>query len=130
MPDTPQQQEWLALQSQFAAHEVHALQLRMLAVALFAVISGLGWHLRVLGLALLMLWLLEAMLRTTQSRLGQRLLLLEASGAPGLQLHSWWAAQRGGAVALLSAYVCAALRPTVALPYVLLLIGTACLRFL
>lgn len=121
-----QEQEWQVLQTQFAGHESHALHIRLCATGLFALALSLGWSLRCLAATLLVLWLLEAMIRTTQTRIGQRLLQLEAglrneAEAPGLQLHSWWAAQRGGLPVLVKNYACAGLRPGVALPYVLLL---------
>jgi hypothetical protein len=132
MRDTPtarQEQEWQVLQTQFAGHETHSLHVRLSATGLFALALSLGWSLRALAVTLLVLWLLEAMIRTTQTRIGERLLQLEAglrneAEVPGLQLHSWWAAQRGGLSSLLASYARAALRPTVALPYALLLATT------
>jgi len=78
---------------------------------------------------LLVFWLMEGIFRTSQSRLGSRLLRLEAhlrqdppSGA-AYQLHSEWQAGRPGMLGLLGEYLGNAARPTVAFPYPLLLIG-------
>ncbi|MFN3303907.1 MAG: hypothetical protein ACK44A_09325 [Roseateles sp.] len=65
------------------------------------------------------------MLKTFQARLGERLLAVEAAlksgGGVAMQLHSDWQASRPGGAALLLEYLKSALRPTVALPYPLLM---------
>ena len=77
-----------------------------------------------LGLIAL-LWLQEGVLKTFQGRLGERLLVVEAALKSGngvaMQLHSDWLATRPGGAGLLLQYVKSALRPTVALPYPLLM---------
>jgi hypothetical protein len=76
---------------------------------------------------------IEAMLRTVQGRLGQRLLKVETLIADGAseyaacQLHTEWQATRPGAVGLLMEYATSALKPTVAFPHALLLLLQAAL---
>ncbi|MFG6467549.1 hypothetical protein [Roseateles sp. BYS87W] len=114
------QQEWLALQSQHEPYEAWALAVKLagVAVALWAPSIGLA-----VG-ALALLWLQEGVLKTFQARLGARLLAVEAglrSGAPAMQLHSDWLAQRPRGLGLVREYLRSAMRPTVALPYPLLM---------
>ena len=85
--------------------------------------------LMIVGLFVLVLWLQEGIFKTWQSRLGERLVQLEGliaqdqppAGA-AFQLHSGWMARRAGARALLAEYAASAARPTVAFPYVVLLL--------
>lgn len=114
--------EWLALQAQHERYEGLALGVKLVAVAAAVVVPD-----NTLALALLaLLWLQEAVLKTFQARLGDRLLVVEAGlksgGAePAMQLHSDWQARRPHGGALVAQYLKSALRPTVALPYPLLM---------
>lgn len=118
--------EWHALQEEFAQQDTSALQIKLLAVVLTAlgVWLAMPW---LLGSLLLLLWGQEAILRTQQARLAQRLLQVElalrqaSTTEVPLQLHSWWQQQRGGTWQLLREYGCHALRLTVIFPYALLL---------
>jgi hypothetical protein len=119
------QQEWLLLQGQHESYELWALIVKLAAVALLACSAASGAALEVL---LLSLWVMEAVLKTFQSRLGERLLRIETllrrtddGGAAPMQLHSEWQAGHPGTVGLLGAYARAACRPTVAFPYPLLI---------
>ncbi len=124
-PDTqPLQQEWLLLQAQHEPYELWTLAIKLTAVLLlaFAPVSAL------LLLALLaLLWLLDAIFKTFQARLAERLLQVERalrepdSGLVAMQFNSQWQAQRPGVGGLLAAYLRAACRPTVAFPYPLLM---------
>lgn len=115
-------QEWLSLQAQHERYEGLALAVKLAAFAAVAVVPG-----TTLALALLaLLWLQEAVLKTFQARLGDRLLAVEAGlksgdGVTAMQLHSEWLAHRPRGGALLAEYLKSALRPTVALPYPLLM---------
>jgi hypothetical protein len=118
---TPLHHEWLALQAQHERYEALALAVKLAAVAACAWAPD-----RALAAALVaLLWLQEAVLKTFQGRLGERLLALEpalADGSqPAMQLHSAWLATRPRGAGLLAQYLKSALRPTVALPYPLLM---------
>lgn len=122
----PLHHEWLALQAQYERYEALALAVKLAAFVAAALVPDV-----VLALALLaLLWLQEAVLKTFQARLGSRLLVVEAGLNPGsgeggavaaMQLHGDWLAQRPRGAALLAQYLRSALRPTVALPYPLLM---------
>lgn len=122
MTTTALQQEWLALQAQHERYEVLALAVKLAAVAVCAVVPDATLALCLIAL----LWLQEGVLKTFQGRLGDRLLVVEAGVKAGavavpMQLHSDWLATRPGAAGLLLQYLKSALRPTVALPYPLLM---------
>ena len=119
---TPLHQEWLALQAQHERYEGLALTVKLVAFVAVVVVPD-----NTLALALLaLLWLQEGVLKTFQARLGERLLVVEAGikageGVAAMQLHSDWLARRPRGAGLLAQYVESALRPTVALPYPLLM---------
>ncbi len=114
--------EWLALQGQHERYEALALGVKLVAFVATVVVSD-----NTLALALLaLLWLQEAVLKTFQARLGERLLAVEQGLKSGaelapMQLHSAWLATRPRGAALAVEYLKSALRPTVALPYPLLM---------
>lgn len=115
-------QEWLALQAQHERYEGQALAVKLAAFAAAVLVPD-----NTLALALLaLLWLQEAVLKTFQARLGERLLAVETGlkdgGVPAMQFHTGWLASRPRGAALLAEYLKSALRPTVALPYPLLML--------
>lgn len=119
------QQEWLALQAQHERYEGLALGVKLVAFAAVVFVPD-----NVLAVALLaLLWLQEAVLKTFQARLGERLLVVEAGLKLGdgatvaaMQLHSDWLSRRPRGAGLVAQYLQSALRPTVALPYPLLML--------
>jgi hypothetical protein len=122
--------EWTTLQNNHEQIERSALWIKLAAVAL--VLSGLA--LSVSGalvlFMVLLLWLQEGIVRTSQARLGARMLQLEAMVqrnevplAQVFQLHSVWQATRPGALGLMAEYLSHAMRPTVIYPYALLVLG-------
>jgi hypothetical protein len=120
-------QEWTTLQNNHEAHERSALLIKLVAVVLSALAWVLGLDSVVLCALLLILWFQEAVLKTWQNRLAARLIGIESvfkrdpqGGAEPFQLHSQWLAQRPGLAGLLAEYARSAGRPTVAFPYVVL----------
>ena len=118
--------EWAVLQNNIEQYEKSALLIKLFAVGLFA--AALVFSLTdLLTIALIVvLWVQEGVLRTFQSRLVARILkveeMLRQAGGAAFQLHSEWMASRKGALDMLFEYAAAALRPTVAFPYVVLLL--------
>lgn len=116
-------QEWLALQAQHERYEGLALAVKLVAFAAVVLVPD-----NTLAVALIaLLWLQEGVLKTFQARLGERLLVVEAGlkageGALAMQLHSDWLVSRPRGPALIGQYLKSALRPTVALPYPLLML--------
>jgi hypothetical protein len=125
-------QEWQTLQANHEQHEKNALLIKVVCVAVC--IAGLAAHVSAgwLALVVALLWVQEGIVKTYQGRLSDRLLKVEAMllapDAPvpaAMQLHTEWMANRPGTLALIAGYAVSACRPTVALPYVPLLIAVA-----
>ena len=130
--------EWSTLQDNYEHYEGHSLLIKLAAVAVLLGGSVAGRGPWLVVAVLLVLWLQEGIFRTFQSRLGARLLQVEALLAEtsdradpagpagtfrqGFQLHTVWLAQRRGAAGLLLEYAASAVRPTVAFPYVVLVL--------
>jgi hypothetical protein len=121
-------QEWMNLQSQYEHYERSSLLIKLTCVVLFAL--GLMFPMNVLIAAAFVsiFWLQEGIIRTFQARLGDRLLQVEEclrdSEKIGLayQLHSEWLKNRPSVFGLMQEYAKHAARPTVAFPYVALLV--------
>ncbi|PKO93247.1 MAG: hypothetical protein CVU16_05175 [Betaproteobacteria bacterium HGW-Betaproteobacteria-10] len=131
---TPLSLEWQILHNNHEQHEQSALLIKLSSLALLVV--GLAAHLPALwlGLAVSLCWLLEGIYKTYQGRLLERLLIVEtllrqadAAHGSALQLYSEWAKQRPRALSLIADYARSALRPTVTIPYlpILVLLGLA-----
>lgn len=124
-------QEWQTLQNNHEQYERSALLIKLSSLALclasLAARLPLAWAALVVALC----WLLEGIFKTYQARLGERLLRVEfllkqpLPGLEAMQLHSAWTLARPGGIRLLAGYAASAARPTVALPYlpVLLALG-------
>lgn len=111
-----QSDEWLLLQKQHEQYEFAALAVKLVAIPCVALGA------KALIALLLVLWLQDAILKTFQSRLGARLLRIEAGEGAPMQLHCEWLASRPRGRQLLGDYLASACRPTVAFPYAVLLI--------
>ncbi len=125
-------QEWQTLQANHEQHERNALLIKLVCVALC--LAGLAAHLSAgwLALVVALLWVQEGIIKTYQSRLSDRLQIVEAMllapAAPtyaAMQLHTEWIANRPGTLTLIANYAVSACRPTVAFPYAPLLIAVA-----
>lgn len=118
--------EWAVLQNNIEQYEKSALLIKLVAVGLFAgaLVFSLSDSLTIA--LIVVLWVQEGVLRTFQSRLVARILkveeMLRQAGGAAFQLHSEWLASRRGALGMLIEYAAAALRPTVAFPYAVLLL--------
>ena len=121
-------QEWKSLQAQYEHYERSSLLIKLTCVVLFAL--GLMFPMNVLLAAafILIFWLQEGIFRTFQARLGDRLLQVEeylrGSEKVGFayQLHTEWLKNRPSFFGLILEYAKHAARPTVAFPYVVLLV--------
>jgi hypothetical protein len=121
--------EWTALHHDCEAVERSTLWIKLGAVALLVLAVALGFDAVLTMVLMAVLWLQEAIVRTGQARLVERLLRVEAllregAAGPGLacQLYSDWRAARPGALGLVAEYLAAAARPTVAFPYAVLVV--------
>jgi hypothetical protein len=119
-------QEWTTLQNNYEQAERSALLVKLAAVTLCVGGYALGVPYELIGGTALLLWIQESLCRTSQARLGERIVRVEAlvknaaPAASACQLHTEWLASRQGSVGLLAEYASHALRPTVAFPYAVL----------
>lgn len=131
--------EWSLLQNQFDSYEKYSLIIKLFSVFILSV-AYFTHHLNFFIFSLLLvLWFQEAIWKTFQSRIETRLLQLEEylSGDQSLdrtdgkayQFNSQYVETRPGVAGLMSEYFRQAIRPTVAYPYIvlLLLLGVAIL---
>jgi len=129
LPDTSSfGHEWAILQNNHEQYERTSLLIKLGNIALFVACLALSLDVVVSLLLMLLMWMQEAVFRTSQSRLGLRIVRIEellARDAPATtapyQLHSEWLATRPGFTGLLGEYGRNMLRPTVAFPHVVLL---------
>lgn len=127
-PNEPLGQEWMTLQNNHEQYERGALALKLVTLVFAFALLAANLPVLIVVLVVAALWLQEGIYRTSQSRLGARLLVLEGlirgdvSGA-AFQLHTQWRTARAGLGGLLREYVGNALRPTVAYPYAVLILG-------
>ncbi|WP_124948227.1 hypothetical protein [Sulfurirhabdus autotrophica] len=128
-------QEWVALQNNYEQYEKIAVYIKLTSVVLFFIGLVMSLNGILSGLMVLVLWLQEAIWKTYQSRLGERILMVESmikqggnaeaeaeAEAAAFQLHSIWQVSRPGALGLVREYFANSVRPTVAYPYVMLLL--------
>jgi hypothetical protein len=128
--------EWQTLQNNHEQHERNALLIKLtcLALSLLGLAAHVPWLW--LGIGIALLWVQEGIIKTYQTRLADRLLRVEAlllqtqPESAAMQLHTQWVAQRPNGAALIAGYFLSACRPTVAFPYVPLLICFAVARAL
>ncbi len=121
------QQQWSTLHNNVERSESLALVLKMLAVVVLLVGLIAGINLTIIDLLLLVLWLQEGIWKTFQSRTELYLLdiekvLLDKEVDIGLGFYSNWVKSRPGLKTLVLQYLSNAIRPTVAYPYVILLV--------
>ena len=123
--------EWTTLQNNYERYESGALIVKLVAVVLFFAGFALEMGAWLVCAVVLVLWLQEGIFKTCQARLGERLLELEqlrstdtADGPAdkAFQLHTVWLARRKGTAGLLAEYALSACRPTVAFPYLVLIV--------
>jgi hypothetical protein len=121
--------EWATLQNNYEQYEKGSLLIKLSSVVLFVSCMALALDIAASVAVMLILWVQEAIFRTSQARVGERILRVEqllTQAAPPLaracQLHTEWQAARPGAGGLLADYAKNMLRPTVAFPYVVLVL--------
>lgn len=128
------QSEWITLQTQFDSYEKCSLGIKLFSILtscilVFALHAGLAslW-------VVVILWLQDAIWKTFQHRIGQRLEVVEQAiqdysiGAQeqesklGMQFNQAWNRSRPKAMSLVIEYLKQSLKPTVAYPHVILII--------
>lgn len=131
--------EWSLLQNQFDSYEKFSLLIKLTAVAVLT--GGLIANTTSVFMACLLavLWLQDAIWKTFQARIENRLLQLESlianttqadtSTQSPYQYNSEYLKNRGGQLMLIVEYLQQAFRPTVAFPHIVLLGVCVAARF-
>ncbi|MEH6911606.1 MAG: hypothetical protein V7459_13545 [Oceanicoccus sp.] len=119
--------EWRLLQNQFDSYEKHSLYIKLLSIIAVLVVEITGTINISFVLVLVVLWLQDAIWKTFQSRLEQRLLqvekyILERSEASAFQFNSEYQRTRLYGVSLIGEYLRQSVRPTVAFPHIMLIL--------
>jgi hypothetical protein len=121
--------EWQTLQNNVEQHEKNALLIKLTCLTIFLLSQAMGSPLLWATFIVLLCWGLESIFKTYQSRLGERLLKIEASlqqgkENDGMQFHTEWQSNRPSGARLIIEYAKHALKPTVAFPYALILLAS------
>ncbi|GGD64457.1 hypothetical protein [Lacimicrobium alkaliphilum] len=116
--------QWITLHRQYEHYEYLALVIKLAGVmtALTGLFSAMDcWPVL---LILAVLWLLEGIWKTFQARLEVSLMALENTQAETtlFPVYNNWQQNRPGLVTLVGQYLRASLRPTVAFPYIVLML--------
>lgn len=132
--------EWCLLQNQFDSYEKHSLLIKLASIGLVSSFYLTDKISFVCCFILIILWLQDAIWKTFQSRIEWRLRQLENyfssstikenTTLKAYQLNAQFSDMRLTGFALLNEYFKQALRPTVAFPYVPLLILIVGIKFL
>lgn len=122
--------EWMLMQKQFDNYENCSLGIKLLCVLVVVgcYLAGLlGWLTLIF---VMVLWLQDAIWKTFQSRIEQRLLALELSLSretntaelEAFQFNREFQRNSSSSSGLIQEYLAQAIRPTVAYPYVVLVL--------
>jgi hypothetical protein len=136
LPETVQiqrfDQEWVNLQNQYEHYERGSLTIKLVCLVMFSFFMMFSLNLFTVAVIIAIFWLQEGIFRTYQARLGARLIAVEAclrdlqtgtsETTQAYQLHSEWQQSRLSTLGLILEYAKNATRPTVAFPYVVLLL--------
>ena len=120
------QLEWDRLHQDHERYDRSALFIKLAAIICSLLSLAYALPLLLAFLFVLTLWLQEGIWRTFQSRLADRLLIVESAlannqTALAFQLYSSWEENRPSTLGLIKSYIGNSVRPTVAFPYVILL---------
>lgn len=122
-------QEWTTLQNQFDSYEKHSLLIKLFAITwLIAsfILSQLNLFNVCVGLIVCgIIWLQDAIWKTFQSRIEERILkveeaIAESSDIAPCQFNREFIENRAGALSTLLGYLKQALRPTIAYPHIVI----------
>ncbi len=119
--------EWCLLQNQFESYEKHSLYIKLssIVLVLFAAVFNVSAILT--SLLLVVLWVQDAIWKTFQSRIEPRLMKIESNireegSAFGFQFNSDYQSTQTHGLSKILEYAKQAARPTIAFPYLALLV--------
>lgn len=119
--------EWCLLQNQFESYEKHSLYIKLSSVVLVLFAAVFDVSAILASLLLLVLWLQDAIWKTFQSRIEPRLMKIEKNireeiSAYRFQFNSDYQSTQTRGLSKILEYAKQAARPTIAFPYLALLV--------
>ncbi len=121
--------EWQLLQNQFDSYEKLSLVIKLISISFVFFAYMLASNKVIIIILLLVLWFQDAIWKTFQSRIEERLLELESaldnsqdSNTTPYQFNRSFLNKRPSHLGLIKAYIKQSLRPTVAFPYAILIV--------
>jgi len=124
--------EWCLLQNQFDSYEKYSLIIKLSAIGLLSTAYFLNNLSVFVLLIILVLWLQDSIWKTFQSRIEIRLLQIEKNISceeqnnndknKAFQFNSLYLLNRPTSIGLIKEYLLQSIRPTVAFPYIVLLL--------
>ncbi|TVO78702.1 hypothetical protein [Sedimenticola selenatireducens] len=131
--------EWCLLQNQFDSYEKYSLLIKLVSVVVLSAVFFSNRLSVVVLFLLLILWLQDAIWKTFQSRIENRLLQLEGylsnkqtpedGDSRAYQFNSVYSKSRPSTIGLIHEYLHQAIRPTIAFPHVALLLMAGSVLF-
>lgn len=115
------QQHWQSLEQEYHDYERSSLLLKAISGVTAFFLLNQSDLLTASALALFF-WVLDAIWKTFQQRTADHLLKYESGEVAECSLHKEWQQRRPGAVGLVVEYAKTALKPTLLMPHVLLII--------
>ncbi|WJG09237.1 hypothetical protein [Aliiglaciecola sp. LCG003] len=120
------EREWITLQNQYDSYEKYSMLIKLFSVA---VCSLLVFHQKldlIISALCTLLWMLDAIWKTFQHRISQRLLIIEAGLAGSriqspMQYNTAWLANRPNAFGLTADYLKSGLSPTILGPHLIII---------
>ena len=127
MENNKYEAEWCLLQNQFESYEKHSLYIKLSSILILFLSHTVSISATSTVFILLVLWLQDAIWKTFQSRLEPRLLQIEKNirektEANAFQFNSDYQLVETRGLSKILEYAKQAIRPTVAFPYIALII--------
>jgi len=120
----PPSQQWQTLHNNYETYEKYALVIKLITITLTVLSISLAANIMLALCIIIVLWFQEAIWKTYQSRLSNAIIKLEQENFEAYQLYSHWQDNRPNTTKLINEYIGCALKPTVAFPYVPLIVIT------
>jgi hypothetical protein len=120
------EQEWVTLQNQQDSYEKYSLLIKLFHVLVIFQLLIFPSNLIVLPIISVILWVQDAIWKTFQNRISERLLQIETAIAAkdhntGMQFNRDWLENRRSGLALIKEYFLQMIRPTMVFPHAFLL---------
>jgi len=126
----PLKMEWLALHKDNEKYEHYSLLIKLITIMLTFIGIIMQQPALLIINFIFILWLQDSILKTYQGRTNERILLLEQAIIDDKQLtsafsfYSQWQENRPKSLNLILEYIKSSIKPTVAYPYIVLIIVT------